>query len=466
MTHSLVKPLEIGWQHVVDEVLRSLSPKSPLTTKDIAKLAPKVEALSRAYNEGAAEGARTKLPLEARVAFSFARDVPKGAAAVRELVATGALSLSETRPLRVLDLGAGLGAMTWGVARALGAAQQREAKEHPPGVEAQRRPVVEALLVDEDEDVLRAAMSMARAVTAAREENIAAPPMNVDLRVDTRRWSLADARAGDRGLGLAPSARDVLVRGGVKADVVILGQVLSELDPQGDPERRLAQQSELVTQLLESVVADDGSLVIVEPALRDRTRHLHALRDRVLEQAKSAHVFAPCLHQGKCPALAIETEWCHEDLEGIDLPPWVASLARAAGLRWQGLTFSYLVLRKDGRRLLPALSADALVRTKRFRAISHVLKTKGKAELIVCHEEPPGSPLQRIRQLDRDAAKRQGGSPFEDLRRGDVVSLSVAPEEAPTQNAAEVVAPKMSPVIDERGRVNHNVAIDVGRFCH
>jgi len=466
-----VKPLEIGWQHVVDEVLRSLSPKSPLTTKDIAKLAPKVEALSRAYNEGAAEGARTKLPLEARVAFSFARDVPKGAAAVRELVATGALTLSEARPLRVLDLGAGLGAMTWGVARALGAAQPRQQQQQQHETAERGRPVVEALLVDEDEDVLRAAMSMARAVTAAREENIAAPPTNVDLRVDTRTWSLADARGGDRGLGLAPSARDVLVRGGVKADVVLLGQVLSELDPQGDPERRLAQQSELVLHLLESVVADDGSLVIVEPALRDRTRHLHALRDRVLEKAKGAHVFAPCLHQGKCPALAIETEWCHEDLEGIDLPPWVASLARAAGLRWQGLTFSYLVLRRDGRRLLPALSAEALVRTKRFRAISHVLKTKGKAELIVCHEEPPGSPLQRIRQLDRDAAKRKAGSPFEDLRRGDVVSLSVPPDDVP--NAAEAV-PERTPsktsdsslVIDERGRVNHNVAIDVGRFCH
>ena len=48
--------------------------------------------------------------------------------------------------------------------------------------------------------------------------------------------------------------------------------------------------------------------------------------------------------------LATEGDWCHEDLP-IDLPPWVAPLARAAGLRWQRLTFSYLALRRDGRRL-------------------------------------------------------------------------------------------------------------------
>src|SRR3712207_8562489 len=67
-----------------------------------------------------------------------------------------------------------------------------------------------------------------------------------------------------------------------------------------------------------------------------------------LFRSGSATVFAPCLHAASCPMLAIETEWCHEDL-AVDLPPWTVPLARAAGLRWQGLTFSYLVLRKDGR---------------------------------------------------------------------------------------------------------------------
>ena len=141
---TLVRPLEARWQEVLDEVLRPMH-RPPLATKDVARLAPKVEELSRAYNRAEAEGRRTKLPLEARVAFSFPRDVPKGAGATRELVASGALTIPADRPLRVLDLGAGLGAMTWGLVRALVAS----------GASGR----VDALLVDEDAEVLEAARS-------------------------------------------------------------------------------------------------------------------------------------------------------------------------------------------------------------------------------------------------------------------------------------------------------------------
>ena len=79
---TLVQPLEPRWQGILDDVLRP----ARLATSDVAKLAPKVEQLSVAYNNAEAEGRRTKLPLEARIAFSFPRDVPKGAGAVRECV--------------------------------------------------------------------------------------------------------------------------------------------------------------------------------------------------------------------------------------------------------------------------------------------------------------------------------------------------------------------------------------------
>ena len=83
-----VEPLEPEWKDVLDRVIRSLG----YSMNDVARLAPRVAELSRAYNEGSAEGKKTKLPLEARIAFSFPRDVPKGAAAVRELIAEGILS--------------------------------------------------------------------------------------------------------------------------------------------------------------------------------------------------------------------------------------------------------------------------------------------------------------------------------------------------------------------------------------
>src|SRR5688500_1643371 len=177
--HDLVRPLEGEWQAVLDGVLAKMG--APRTS-DVARLAPKLAELSRAYNEGAAGVDQKPVPLEARVAFSFARDVPKGAAAVRELVGAGLL----TTPLRILDVGAGLGAMTWGIVRALEAS----------GAKGR----VEALLVDAD----------ARALDVATKIAAAAPRGPIELAMTTRT---------QRASATLP-----------EADLVVVGQVLSELD--------------------------------------------------------------------------------------------------------------------------------------------------------------------------------------------------------------------------------------------
>ncbi len=195
----------------------------------------------------------------------------------------------------------------------------------------------------------------------------------------------------------------------------------------------------LLEEALANLVADDGALVVVEPALRERTRHLHAVRDRMLERGK-ATVFAPCLHDARCPMLTIETDWCHEDL-AVDLPAWTAPLARAAGLRWQGLTFSYLVLRKDRRRPVAALPSAHAVR---FRVVSDPLRSKGKVELFICGED---GARRRIRQLDREVDEAHGQ--LGNVSRGDIVGMIAA---EPGEEA-----------IDERGRARPgaHVAIDV-----
>lgn len=359
---SLVRPLEEAWKSAIDDVLRGM--RAP-TFAETATLGAKVAELSRAYNDGD----YSTVPLEARVAFSFARDVPKGAAAVRELVASGLLALSSERPLRVVDLGAGLGAMTWGLARALDAA----------GHEG----TIEALLVDADEKALAAAEALARR----------APPAGVRVTVKTRVTRVAS------GMKLP------------RADVVVLGQVVSELDVGAAEEERVTKHAALVRELLADVVDAGGALVIVEPALRERTRHLHAVRDAVLRDGSGAGVFAPCPHAKACPALAVPREWCHEDL-AVDLPEWLVPLARAAGLRWQGLTFSYLVLRRDG-----AAMTDALPLGRRVRLVSHLLRTKGKTEMFVCTDE--GTRI-KLRRLDRES--REGE--LDDVARGDVAVLT------------------------------------------
>jgi len=416
---SLVRPLEDKWQDVLDAVLRK---RGAPATGDVPKLAPRLVELSRAYNaQLAGDGANVRVPLDARIAFSFARDVPKGAGAVAALVTAGLLG-SSGRTLRVVDLGAGLGAMTWGIARALEAARGPDA---PPVA-------IEALLVDEDAQALGAAEALAREASAVL--GAAAPP----LTIRTRKDRLAP------GMSLP------------EADIVVLGQVLSELDVGMDPPARAAKHAALAADLLARVVAPDGALVVVEPALRDRTRHLHAVRDRLV--AEGTTVFAPCLHGLGCPVLANEGDWCHEDLP-VDLPHWLVPLARAAGLRFQRATFSHLVLRRDQHRLGDVAtraasgspsSGDARPRLH-LRVISELMRTKGKAEVFACTEH--GERL-RLRRLDRDAATSGPGAAataaWEGVRRGDVVSLAC--------DGSETAGP-----IDERGRINAAAEIDVWR---
>ncbi len=406
----LVRPLEDDWRDTLDAVARAHGWPS---SHEPAKLSVQLKALSLAYNTASDEAGSVREAAAARLVFSFARDVPKSAGAVRELVASGALALPPDRPLRVLDLGAGLGATTWGLARALEASGAQGA--------------IEAIWVDLDPEALAVAGQIATA--RARRPG----PVTVTARAVRGEANLAAAR-------------------GARFDVVLLGQVLSELEgatpPNSGPGQRLplarreqrqnvgddvggrlARHVELVRGLLQGALEPHGSLVVIEPALRDRTRHLHALRDALLPMPAAPPdvgpdppitVFAPCLHAAPCPALAQPGDWCHEDL-AVDLPAWLVPIARGAGLRWQGLTFSYLVLRTDRRTL-----ADTLPRAaSRLRVVSGPLVSKGKREAFVCGELASEGAATvgrvRARRLDRDAGP--GNAAWDELARGDLIAV-------------------------------------------
>lgn len=369
-----MEPLDEDWRATLDAIARA---RGWPTTAEPAKLGAHVAALSAAYNASDAERPRVSdaAALAARLLFSFARDVPKAAAAVRELAPSlGAVHAG--RRVRLLDVGAGLGATSWGVARGL----------RRSGVEG-----VDATLLDRD----GAALELAAAIADARA-----------ARGD-RAVSVAGARRAT-----AEEARAVAVAAGGPFDVVTLGQVVSELHRDVPVADRVARHAAWIAELLDRAVADDGALVVIEPALRERTRHLHAVRDALV--ALGARPFAPCLHARACPMLAREGDWCHEDLP-IDLPGWLVPVARAAGLRWQGLTFAYLVLRKDGRSLTEALPATS---AKRLRVVSDRIVTKGKSEVVFCGED---GELLRTRRLDRDAAPGNGA--WDTLARGELVEL-------------------------------------------
>jgi hypothetical protein len=185
------------------------------------------------------------------------------------------------------------------------------------------------------------------------------------------------------------------------------------------------------------------------------------VRDTVLRDAPVS-VFAPCLHAAPCPALAHEGDWCHEDLD-VDLPAWLTPIARAAGLRYEGLTFSYLVLRPE--RDVASRSVEARRGAARLRVVSGPLVSKGKREIFLCGElVSGGEPAEgrvRATRLDRDATSPNAS--WKTCARGDVLEIVPPLDVGRPRVGAETVVRNVDelPTSREIGADGATMAIDV-----
>ena len=158
---------------------------------------------------------------------------------------------------------------------------------------------------------------------------------------------------------------------GRQFDLIFLSNVLSEM-PGRDPER-------LSAFLIEHLAAD-GSVVIIEPALRETSRAALEFRDALL--ASGWTVFAPCFRQGRCPALDDERDWCHHDLPWRR-PAWMQVIDDRIGHLKLSLKFTYLVLNRHGETLLDSLRPAMTP----FRVVSERFDEKGRTRAILCGEE-------------------------------------------------------------------------------
>jgi len=350
-------PVHVALEDAVLAAAREVIGDAPLQT---AALTRAIIDRSRRYTsdrDRLAKPADRTADLAARAAFFTIADAPKLAIPIAELAARGAIP--PRRPLRVTDLGAGCGALALGLVASL-------ASDEPGGA------MFEFTLIDRDVDALRIAAAALRRFAAAQ---------HTELAITTR-------------------VADVTETALPAADLVLAGTVLNEL-----PE---SARLPLARAALASL-ADDGALIIVEPALRDTSRALHTLRDQLLALAPPAapHVFAPCTRQlAPCPMLANPDDWCHE-ARPLRLPPHTHELARVTHLRDDGLKFSYLTLRKQPRRLSDHPNA--------WRVVSEPRAPKGKVELDACSN----AGLTRLRLLRRH--RTDANRTFERAERGDVI---------------------------------------------
>lgn len=284
-----------------------------------------------------------KADLAARAVFFTVADALKIAIPLGELAGRGAIP--PRRPLRIVDLGAGCGAMSLGIIASLVSDATGDAS-------------FSITAIDRDVDALRIAASAVRALGERRSV-----PVGITTRV-----------------------ADVATTQPPECDLAVLGSVVNELPP--------ATRIEVVRRAL-AAVEPDGALIVIEPALRETSRALHEVRDDLL-RAGGASVFAPCTRQGApCPMLARAEDWCHED-RAIELPPRTAELARLTHLRDSGMKFSYLVLRHSA---LPLVD-----RSPAWRVVSAPMTAKGKLELFGCSDA--GRVPLRLLKRNRSAANR------------------------------------------------------------
>ena len=197
---------------------------------------------------------------------------------------------------------------------------------------------------------------------------------------DASEVALAEARA----LGIAKTTRELADE---RFDLTIAANVLSELQ----------NPLELVRKLT-------GTVVVIEPALKETSRALLKLRDALIGERP---VLAPCLTQKPCPALASPRDWCTAAVRW-NSPRFFRQLAQATGIRADEMvSFSPLILS----------DAEGPARTDLWRVVGVPPPEKGKKRIWVCNDD---GRVPAVR-LDKHATAENAA--FDGLDRGDLVQL-------------------------------------------
>lgn len=285
---------------------------------------------------------------------------------VLEELARHPAGLFSRQTLRIMDLGSGPGT-------AIAGALHFFSRQVP-------RPVLECIAVDQVSDNL----TLAEELFVRTRDSI-----GMQARLQTVCSSLMSARSTVKG----------------PCDLLILSNVLNELFP-GEG-RAVEKRSAMLHELCSAVLAEDGTCLIIEPALRETSRDLLAVRDTMISIGYV--IYGPCLGGKQCPARENPKDWCHEDIPWQ--PTWIMTeIDRLTGLRKDSLKFSWLVIRKDDRSL------SDIHGTNCFRVVSEQMPSKGKLEYFICN----GINRRRVVRLNKDTSGEN--KEYSDLHRGDIIS--------------------------------------------
>ncbi len=216
-------------------------------------------------------------------------------------------------------------------------------------------------------------------------------------------------------------------------DLIILANALNEVHAEAsDP---IIARATLVEEAL-SLLAADGTMMIVEPALRETSRALHQVRDRLLQE-KRCTIYSPCLHENNCPALVKPDDWCHEERAWAP-PASIQEIDGEVGFIKDALKFSYLLLRKDGKTVVDR-------RPDVYRVVSELRHLKGEKRAWLCNE----TGRSEIGRQDRLVSPQNAS--FDAWHRGAIVQIE------------KIVHKERKGKVSMLGRIEQDAAVQIVR---
>jgi len=313
--------------------------------------------------------------------------------------------------LRILDLGCGPGTQL------LGCLDFFSQQITPDRLECVGVDALEANLQDARYLFGRFAAELAAGTTERDSKlermGLSNTPPQIESHSDKIRWNLETFRAD--------ISRPLKLQAGNDFDFIIMGNTLNELFMAD--EQRIEKRSRRIAALIQECLAPTGFLILMEPALRETSRDLLRVRDRLLDMLPLT-VYCPCVHSQPCPAVApgCTSDWCHED-HTWQTPPWIRQIDKRIGLRKNSLKYSYVVLNRMGFSIRDAamgLSASDSPgfpsENQAWRVVSETFEERGKAAAYLCGSEG----RFRVTRLNRHASP--ANQDFTLLDRGQVVS--------------------------------------------
>lgn len=359
-----------------------------LTGGDLRRLSAGVKTLSDYFTKRRGERPDDYLGdrelMAAYTAYFFPSNVLKVKKPLEELIRHPGTEIGKGGKIAMLDLGCGPGTASSGCLSFL----------FEKVIPARDELSVRIKMIDRVPENLIEANSMVREIWA-RYAGRFSKGSSFSLDVSVEKMDLVQLKAGSFG-------RE-------KFDVIIMSNSLGELDGFGNKIEKWCEFLEMIGRF---ALKEKGSILVIEPALRESSRDLLGLRDEIIER-RSMNVYSPCITKGRCGALANPKDWCHEGY-AWEPPEIVEDIDEITGFSKSHLKYSYLLLRKDG---LSVRQTCADRRGEYFRVVSDLRVMKGEKRVFLCGERG------RIQTGRLDREKSDSNGCFDRLKRGDIVEI-------------------------------------------